>query len=254
MVEVTTGGNCEEISPKFLLFNNILLHCLILFIILAALFKYIIAPLATRSINGEFIEIINILLKPEVIQKIINNKNSRPVLQAQLQKLLNINMANPTQVAILNKVMDYIINTNPDQIKDLFQNLANNYAAHETDLRVKQNEGMYKKLFTIIILMIIIAIVINIFPKLFGNKCTGIKHLGIELVAIFLCVGIIEFWFFMNIGKKFVPVMPSVITQTFKDKMMDLVNEPPAPEYIPISKHETSSPSSSSSSSPSSHK
>jgi len=242
MVETSTNSSgCSEINPMFLLFNNIFLHCLILFIILFGLFKYIIAPLSTNVINEEFIVIINSLLKPELIKEVIQNKKSPEILKAKLIQLLNIDISNTTQVILLNKITEYIANTPTDKISSTFKTLANNFAAYETDLRERRNADVYKKMKLIIVLLIIMAIIINIFPRIFGNKCTGIKHLGIELLVIFSCVGIIEFWFFMNIGKKFVPVMPSVITQTFKDTMIGLVMEPPAPEYIsPVKEHHSS--------------
>jgi len=223
----------NTIHPTFLLGNNILLHCLILFIILSILFKIIIVPLTVKHVNDEFLNIINKLVNPDIIKNILANKNSQSILTSQLKELLNINMNDPSQVLLLNELTKYIMNTPTEKIQSTFQLLANNYANYESELRVKTNSDLFKKLKIIIFLLIVIALIVNIFPKIFGNKNTQIKHLGLELLAIFAGVGLIEYWFFMNIGKKYIPVLPSVITDTFKTKMVSLINEPLAPTYIP---------------------
>jgi len=226
---------CEPIDTKFILGNNIILHVLILFVILCGLFKIIIAPLITKKINNEFIDIINSLINPEFIKSIIQNKNNKQLLTQQLSILLNINKSNPAQILILNQLVEYIIKTPPDQIKSYFQLLANNFANYETELRQKNNSDLYNKMIMIIIFGLIIAYIINIFPIIFGNKCTGIKHLSLELLAIFTCVGGIEYWFFQNIGKKYIPVGPSVITETLKQHLLSLINEPMGPKFVSTS-------------------
>jgi len=225
--------NCQPINSEYILFNNIYLHCLILFIILFALFKLIIAPLTSDTINKEFINILNSIVNPETIQSIIKNKNDPMLLRYQLGELFNVNMNDPTQVLLLDRVTNYIINTPNSKIASFFQGLANNFAGYPDPLQDKTNNDLFSKIIIVIIILLLLAFVINIFPVIFGNKCTGIKKLGFELLGIFIGVGIIEYWFFTNIGQKYIPVLPSQMTDEFKKIMITLINKPLAPEYVP---------------------
>ena len=56
-----------------------------------------------------------------------------------------------------------------------------------------------------------------------GNSCGVLKHLSIELLIIFTCVGAIELWFFKNIASKYIPVKPDVIILTVKEKILSLI-------------------------------
>ena len=47
--------NCQSINNKFLLFNNVLLHVIILFIIISLLFKHIITKITVKEINHQLL-------------------------------------------------------------------------------------------------------------------------------------------------------------------------------------------------------
>ena len=67
--------------------------------------------------------------------------------------------------------------------------------------------------------MIFIAIVINILK---WSPCV-LKKLGIELLVTFLFVGFIEFWFFTNIAKQYIPVYPDIIVKSFQEQINSIL-------------------------------
>ena len=73
--------------------------------------------------------------------------------------------------------------------------------------------------------LIVIAFIINIIPVNFLNYCND-SILGIvgELVCVFVLIGCIEAWFFNNVAYKYVATKPSLIVQTFKDKLLSVLS------------------------------
>ena len=64
---------CRKTPDKFILFDNVVLHVLILFTIVSGLFAFIITKLTIKHINGEFIHMIDEFVNPENIKELIIN-------------------------------------------------------------------------------------------------------------------------------------------------------------------------------------
>lgn len=94
-----------------------------------------------------------------------------------------------------------------------------NRLTEEINLKVKE------ELCICIGFLITIALIINIVPiKLFKYCNNTITSIIGELIVVFVLIGIIEVWFFKNVATKFVPTKPSLIVQTFKDKLLSIIN------------------------------
>jgi hypothetical protein len=65
----------------------------------------------------------------------------------------------------------------------------------------------------VISIFIICFIAISLSLKYSAKKCTNFTSLLIENILLFICVGIIEFIFFINIAINYIPVKPSVIAE-----------------------------------------
>lgn len=55
--------------------------------------------------------------------------------------------------------------------------------------------------------------------KLSSKKCTNIFNVILENILLFICVGIVEYLFFINIGLKFVPILPSYLNKVINDNI-----------------------------------
>jgi len=217
---------CSKTPENFILFDNVILHVLILFIIVSALFVFLIAKITEHHINNEFLNIIDNLVDSNKLKEIILNKSS-PNLKNIIAKQLNIIANDPAQLKFLETITKYISNMNDNDTEDLkkfLTNIINDYKTNDHKLRSETNKRVHHELIIIIGFLILIAIIINVIPLKMGNHCGVLKHLGIELLIIFTFVGIIEFWFFTNVASKYVPVKPTILIMSFKEKMNKLIN------------------------------
>ena len=108
-------------------------------------------------------------------------------------------------------------------LKNFLTCAVTNFSTNEHKLREETNRKVYEEIALIIGCLLIIAIIINVLPRMMGNYCGVLKHLAIELLVIFACVGVIEFWFFTNVATKYVPVGPTVIISTVQSKINKLL-------------------------------
>jgi len=218
---------CSKPSENFILFDNVVLHILILFSIVSALFMFIIVKLSQEHLDGEFVHMIDKLVNPENLQEIFTNRADNVTLKNIIANKLNINKSDPAQVDILDKLTDKIFELSPSDIsgiKTFLTSFTNDYTKNAHALREARNQKVKYEVLMVIAFFIILGVVINFLPRKMGNYCGVLKHLGIELLVIFSCVGAIEYWFFTNVGSKYVPVKPTVIIQTFKETMLKKLN------------------------------
>ena len=218
----------SNVTPKFSLFDNILLHVTILFIVLNIFFQFISSRLATEDVNDQLKDLIDQMVTKETVQKLqklIDNKSDPVAVSKQLQSIFKIDILNPMEVAILENLTNYIVKKETVEIKGLFEKLSNNFNNFPDRLRQTNNSYIFKLTNTIMISLILISLVVNILPKIIANKNTGVKHLGIELLITFGFVAIIEYWFFKNVGLKYIPVLANDTIDAFKAKMVDLLQD-----------------------------
>jgi thiosulfate reductase cytochrome b subunit len=62
--------HCVHPSKGFVLFDNVVLHVLILFVLLSALFVFYIQKLTSEGFNTEFSNIVDEIVSPDMINKI----------------------------------------------------------------------------------------------------------------------------------------------------------------------------------------
>jgi hypothetical protein len=187
-----------------------------------------IAKLETDSINKEFNSIIDSFINPENIKELIINRESKEALAPLIAAKLKINTADPEQAKILDSVTDYVSKMSESDIaglKRFLKSMQNNYLKNSHPLREETNRRVHEEMVLIIFFFIVIAVMIYMFASKMGNYCGFMKHLAIELLVIFGCVGAIEFWFFTNVAIKYVPVKPDVIVGTFKKTLTDKLNK-----------------------------
>jgi len=215
---------CVKTPHNFILFDNVVLHILILFSILAGLFYFLIAKLETASINGEFIIIIDKIIDPDAIKEIIKNRANADELKNLLIKYLKLDKSNPLQLILLKDLTEFVNTTTDidvDNLKVMLDKYINDYNVNAHSLRAETNKRIQEEIFIVIGFFILLAVVIYIMSRYSAKYCGFMKHLSIELLIIFACVGGIEYWFFTNVASKYVPVKPTVIMETFKQTMLN---------------------------------
>jgi hypothetical protein len=215
-------SSCIKQSNRFLLFDNIILHVLILFILISCLFFFFISKITVRRTNNEFLAIIDGVMDKNKIIFLFENKNNKNIVRDFLIENLSVNTKDPKQIKVLDELTDFIVNTNTAELSSFLQSMIDDFSK-ENPLRHSINSTLKEETCIIIAFMIIIAVIINLLPTKMGNYCGVLKHLSIELLIIFICVGIIEYWFFTNVGTKYIPVNHTVITNSFKQKINSLL-------------------------------
>ena len=217
--------NCIHPSKGFVLFDNVVLHVLILFVLLSALFIFFIVKLTSEGFNHEFTNIVDQIVNPGELKEIIKKKNDITI--EQLGKYLKLkNILDPKVIIQLTALREYLKNLKPEQLESFksgFTKLSNNYASTEDPLRKETNYGVKTQIIIVIFFLVLISIIINVLSRKFGN-CGVLKHLGLELFIVFAFIGAIEFWFFTNVAKKYVPVHVDVMVKTFKERMTEIIN------------------------------
>ena len=217
-------NSCVNTPHSFILFDNVVLHILILFSILAALFYFLIAKMTFDHINGEFIHIIDKIIDPDTIKEIIKNRVNADELKNLLIKYLKLNKSNPLQAILLKDLTEFVNTTTDmdvDNLKKMLDKYINDYNVNAHSLRAETNKRIQEEIFMGIGFFVILAIVIYIMSRYSAKYCGFMKHLSIELLVIFAFIGGIEYWFFTNIASKYVPVKPTVIMETFKQTMLN---------------------------------
>ena len=228
--------SCRKPSHSFVLFDNVVLHVLILFVILTILFIFVISKLSYNEFNTEFNKQLDDILNPDIVKKIIDDfkgKELTPTITAdgisydlavtKLAEDLGLNLNDPGVKQGLIDLLVYINNPalfNPDTTGDLFRKLSSNYSSNSHKLRESTDNSIYMQIAMIIGFMIFLAFIINFLSVKFGN-CGILKHLGVELLAVFTLIALVEVWFFMNVGMKYIPVHVDVFIRTIQDQIKD---------------------------------
>ena len=216
-----------DIPNTVVLIDNVVLHILILFILISALFLFFISKLTTDHINHEFEELIDQNINPMTFNKILKSKDTITV--EQLGTLLNLDPNDPKQRIQIEILLNYIRSINQQDLKtntDIFKILSEQYAKTPDFLRDSINDKIIEEIIIVIVLLLLFSIIINVLIKLLG-KCSILGSLGKELFVVFILVGTIEFWFFNNVGKKFIPVYPDALLNAFKNSINKVLNSNP---------------------------
>jgi len=222
---------------------NIILHMVILFTILTALFILYISKVTSNFINNELAGIVkqqfeenlyvskNVPITPSLSiqsfkQSIINNTNE--YIDKQLQEAINndemikqlkarkIELSNNDTSIQMDKQLDEIESEINIRVVDIIKGFDYKYY-----ISIYKKEHMFRKLFnetlfTNVILINVILFVFLIFfigytylTKALSGK--EILHIIMENIVTFIFVGMIELWFFLNVASQFAPAPPSLI-------------------------------------------
>jgi hypothetical protein len=206
---------CIKTSDSFVLFDNVILHVLILFILVSCLFFFYISKTTEKSFNKEFIKIID-TLNFDNVKAILAQQTNPDVVKKMLAKEFNIDINSP----LLNEINQFIVNLPPGNNTFLY-NIGNKYKTTQDPLKTCVNKNLKQKTIMVIVSLFLIAIIINVLSVKYG-RCGVLKHLSIELLIIFTCVGGIEYWFFTNVASKYVPVYPNVILTEAQTKLNNI--------------------------------
>jgi len=215
---------CVKTPENFILFDNVVLHVLILFTILSVLFIFVIEKLSTYEINKQFITMIDTFVNPENIKELILNRTSPETLKKLIATRFNIDTTNSEQVVLLESIYNFIssmVESDIAGLKIFLTNIINDYNTNEHALRKANNDKVHQQIFMTIVFFVILAFIVYILSQYSGKYCGFMKHLSFELLVIFACVGGIEYWFFTNVASKYVPVKPTVIISTFKESLLN---------------------------------
>ena len=160
---------------------NILLHVLILFTILSVIFWLVISKVESKGITDELNNNINKYLD--------TFKDDSDM------KTFSNNFSEPLDV-LENMYSD------PDEVTE------------------SNNAWLFKaNILYILILVVIIVSILLTMRYTCGIKDFPILHILKENMVIFLFIGIVEVWFFLNIGMKFIPTKPSMIVNNVKTNL-----------------------------------
>jgi hypothetical protein len=161
---------------------NVLLHVLILFTILTLIFWFVIRKVEAQSITDELNNNINTYLD--------HYKDS-----SVLQRLVK---DNSSELEVLNNMY-----SKPEPVTEM-----NNKWLLQTNI-----------LYVVILFVILLSI---LFTIRFVYNTTDFPILQIikENMVIFLFIGAVEIWFFLNIGTKFIPTKPSMLIENIRKDLI----------------------------------
>jgi hypothetical protein len=148
-----------------------------------------------KDLKNQLIQVTDDAVK-QAIQKNINYVDSE----------INININN----IIKNFPFDYYIN--------IFKN--------QDTFRQMVNQNLFNTI-KIINVLLVIFLIFFIFISLISNtlSISDVSHVFLENVLTFMCVGVIEFWFFKNIAFKYVPSGPSILYTSFFSYLNNNIND-----------------------------
>lgn len=180
------SSNCTPPGFYLNLSIDILVHILILFLILTFLFWFIISKISSDAISHEVNNNIDQAFSEY-------KKNMTP---EQLETFRKHIKDNSYLLSILKKIY-----SRPDEVM------------------VKNNNWLKVFNFTVVVLLLTILTVLLITLYVSSATCIPIITVLKENLALFAFIGIVEYLFFIKIGMKYIPVLPSKIIESTIDRL-----------------------------------
>lgn len=78
---------------------------------------------------------------------------------------------------------------------------------------VVYNNSLYMICIGAIVTLSMVLITLLLTLKFSSGRCVRLLDIILENMLLFICVGVVEYIFFINIGMKFVPIKPSYIAE-----------------------------------------
>jgi len=163
---------------------NILLHVFILFTILSIIFWCVISNIESKGITGELNKNIN---------DFFDNSDS-----STKNILKTFATGSKAELDFLSKLY-----SKPDE------------------LTTNSNSWLFQaNILYILILFVIIVVIVLVMVFVCNDTDFPILYILKENIVIFVFVGLVEMWFFLNIGMKYIPTKPSMIVTNVKNDLV----------------------------------
>lgn len=145
--------------------------------------------------------------------------------QASLNSSLN-NMIENQANNIFTQIDNFTIDFLPELNKNMKWNEIDKTAdkliekSYEPEIEIqKNNDDLIRMAKIAIISFIIVIICVVLYFKYVKKYDIHIGEIIMENIIIFTFIGIIEFWFFTNVGSKYIPVTPDVVSTTLTERI-----------------------------------
>lgn len=165
---------------------DLILHALILFAILTALFIYYISNLEVDAVHDQFSNILSSAV-PQVINSV--EKNTQHNIRGELKKIP-------------------------------FDTLMDKFSQPSTANTVNNNWVFRSMITMTITLLVIFLLSYALLSKACGFDI-DLKHILIMNAVTFTLVGIVEFTFFTKVALKYVPIAPSLVSESLLGSTKD---------------------------------
>ena len=160
---------------------NILIHVVILFTFLSALFFVYISRVESEAFKSEL---------GDIVEKSVSN-----ILEKQPEIANYTEMISPQLTTFAN----------------LYAKPARYVIEHNTVVK-------FSAVFTILLLLAVILSILLV-VKLECGENIGLKDILVENIIIFTLVGFVEYLFFTRVAIKYIPTPPSLLTNTIFDSI-----------------------------------
>ena len=185
--------SCRPVSPRFSFSINVFVHVIILFTFLSAFFILFVSKLTKEMFEKEISHLME-----ENIDKLVHSLDNETK-----QNLMLFTRVVPIDRLIkkYEEPSEYVLEHN----------------------RWVQLCAIAISIVGIFILALVMYIVYNS-----CGQCAPLKHIFMENVIVFVCIGIVEYVFFTRVALKFVPAPPSLLVNSlikkFKETMQSQTN------------------------------
>ena len=166
---------------------DVALHVLILFTFLTIFFFAYVSKLEKQSLDNT------------ITNSVSDNTNTLLNDIKQLSQKYNIKINWNT----INEIADKLVKNSQGEVPEIKDN----------------NEQLYKGSMIVIIVGYLLFIGIIIFLKYYMGYDIHIGHILLMNIIIFSITGLIEYFFFMNVASKYVPVMPNEISDAMLERI-----------------------------------
>ena len=166
---------------------DVALHVLILFTFLTIFFFAYVSKLEKQSLDNT------------ITNSVSDNTNTLLNDIKQLSQKYNIKINWNT----INEIADKLVKNSQGEVPEIKEN----------------NEQLYKGSMIVIIVGYLLFIGIIIFLKYYMGYDIHIGHILLMNIIIFSITGLIEYFFFMNVASKYVPVMPNEISDAMLERI-----------------------------------
>lgn len=137
---------------------------------------------------------------------------SQNALQKEVASAIGsaVKLVDPVDRAGIIKILQPVMPV--DKIDQIIQY----YQTNRTDKYTITNQWLTTTAVSIICVLAVLFLSMSVTMRnITGNGAVNFRHIAVENVCVFTLVGAVEATFFLTIAKKFVPVLPSTMTNTF---------------------------------------